>query len=45
MNQIEVPACDTEYLDKAVGGGGGVAGGENLRMSLARSDSGDSIIL
>ncbi len=42
MNQIGVPACDTEYLNKGEGGGGGFGGG-NLRMSLARSDSGDSI--
>lgn len=37
LSQIGVPACDTVYLNQ---GGGG-----NLRMPLARLDSGDSILL
>lgn len=38
VSQDGVPACDKEYLDKYRVGG-------NLRMSLARSGSGDSILI
>lgn len=40
VSQDGVPACDMEYLDKYTGGEGG-----NLRMSPARSGSGDSILI